>query len=46
MTAVAIALGILAWILIVLVCLGLARSAAFSDEIARRRTRRRDRRAA
>jgi hypothetical protein len=49
MIAVAIALGVLAWIIIVVTCLALARSAALGDAMlgrSRRPNRRRTRRAA
>ena len=44
MTTVAIALGVVAWLVIVVVCLGLARAAALGDVIDSRKTRRDKRR--
>jgi hypothetical protein len=49
-TAVVIALAVVAWLVVVLLCLGLARSAAMEDAMLlsrrKRRPRRRDREAA
>jgi hypothetical protein len=39
MTAVAIALAVLAWVIIVVTCLALARSAALGDALLRRSRR-------
>jgi hypothetical protein len=41
MTALAIAADIAAWLALVLLCLGLARSAALGDAMISRKTRRR-----
>jgi hypothetical protein len=38
MTAVVIALAVLAWLIVLLLCLGLARSAAFGDALISGRT--------
>jgi hypothetical protein len=47
MTAVVIALAVTAWLIVLLLCLGLARSAAFGDALMRGRTHgRHDREAA
>ena len=47
MTAVVIALAVTAWLIVLLLCLGLARSAAFGDALLRGRTHgRHDREAA
>ena len=40
MTAVAISLGVIAWVIILVTCLALARSAAFGDAILRRNRKR------
>jgi hypothetical protein len=39
MTAVVIALAVLAWLIVLVLCLGLARSAAFGDALVRGRRR-------
>jgi hypothetical protein len=39
MTAVVIALAVIAWLIVLLLCLGLARSAAFGDILISRSTR-------
>ena len=44
MTAVVIALAVVAWLIVLLLCLGLARSAALEDALIGGRTRRRGRR--
>jgi hypothetical protein len=38
MTAVVIALAVIAWLIVLLLCLGLARSAAFGDALISGRT--------
>ena len=38
MTAVVIALAVLAWLIVLLLCIGLARSAALGDALMRSRT--------
>jgi hypothetical protein len=43
MTAVVIALAVIAWLIVLLLCLGLARSAAFGDALISGRTRGRGR---
>jgi hypothetical protein len=43
MTAVVIALAVLAWLIVLLLCLGLARSAAFGDVLMSGRPRGRGR---
>lgn len=40
MTAVVIALAVIAWLIVLLLCLGLARSAAFGDALMADRMRR------
>jgi hypothetical protein len=43
MTAVVIALAVIAWLIVLLLCLGLARSAALGDALISGRTHRRRR---
>ena len=43
MTAVVLALAVIAWLIVLLLCLGLARSAAFGDALMSGRTRSRGR---
>jgi hypothetical protein len=43
MTAVVVALAVIAWLIVLLLCLGLARSAALGDALMSGRTRSRSR---